>query len=131
MEIEVEGAKRAAAGGQPQAAESLRDELLAYFAADAMAPGGGSYSGGGETPGQLAETAIAELETALFSFVVDYCFHLPVDDPATEAARLRLMARLHALTPVPALEEMARRREAERQAVLARRREARAKAKAA
>ena len=98
--------ERAAAGGQPQAAESLRDALVHFFAADAMAPRGGSYCHGDETPERLAETAIGELETALHGFVFNYGFNHPSPDPAVEAARLRLMAQLHALTPVPTREEM-------------------------
>ena len=100
------------AGGQPQAAESLHDALVHFFAAHEAARGRGSYSDDDETPEQSAETAIGELETALYDFVTSYSFDCPKTDPAVEAARLRLMARLHGLTPVPTREEMERRREA-------------------
>lgn len=124
--------ERAAAGGQPQSAGSLRDALLAYFTAKAAndIAKGSVVEPDGETPEQLAEEVSGELESALYDFVTNYGFDCPDTDPAVEAARLRLMARLSAIVPIPTREEMERRREAARQAVLAQRREARAKAKA-
>jgi hypothetical protein len=124
--------ERPAAGGQPEAPGSLRDTLVDFFAAYEAAHGRGSYDGdGGEPPDRLAETAIGELEVALHDFVTEYNFDEVEKDPAVEAARLRLMAKLSAIVAIPTRDEMHRRQEAERQAVLAQRREARAKAKAA
>lgn len=98
---------------QPASAtESLRDLLLAYIAADAAAPDDGGLLNDGETPEQLSDRLMAELETALYGFVHSWGFDFPSGDSAAEAARLRLMERLSAIMPIPTREELRRREEA-------------------